>query len=162
MISHANLVKPEELAKLKEKISQIAPHVIFVESFLEPLFLFRADKRSRYGLERFERRKVTTFSGVGTPRSFQLLLSTHRIRPTRNFEFDDHHHFSESELLEIKRVSDSASAEEIITTEKDFYRSPETITKVLNPLVLATRLRISSGEEALLGKLFQLLGVSAA
>jgi tetraacyldisaccharide-1-P 4'-kinase len=103
---------------------------------------------------------VATFSGVGTPRSFQLLLANSLIKPVRNFEFEDHHIFTENELRDIKRVSEAASADEIITTEKDFYRSPELITRVLNPLILAARLRISVGEEVLTERLFRLLGVT--
>jgi tetraacyldisaccharide 4'-kinase len=160
LISHVNLIKPEELEKLKKKIKSLAPKAFLVESCLEPLFFYRADKRSRVSLDRLQNHRVTTFSGVGTPRSFQLLLSSCQIKPARNFEFEDHHPFSDEELQEVKRVSISAAAEEIVTTEKDFYRDPEKITKILNPLVLATRLRILTGEEILNERLFKLLGVT--
>lgn len=160
VISHVNLVKPEELESLKARLQKLAPKAFLVESYLEPLFLYRADKRSRVSLQRLQQRRVSTFSGVGTPRSFQLLLSRCQIKPVRNFEFEDHHVFTKEDLEEIKRVSESASVDEIITTEKDFYRSPGIITKVLNPLVLAARLRIGSGEEVLTDRLFHLLGVA--
>ena len=48
-----------------------------------------------------------------------------------------------------------------ITTEKDFYRSRELITATLNPLILAARLRVVSGEEILTDRLFRLLGVKS-
>jgi hypothetical protein len=60
----------------------------------------------------------------------------------------------------VKYVSEAAASQEIITTEKDFYRAPDMIAKVLNPLVLATRLRIASGEDILTGALSRLLGAS--
>jgi len=102
---------------------------------------------------------VTTFSGIGCPRSLQLLLTRRQIKPIRNFEYDDHHRFSVEELEEIKRVSESSQIEDIITTEKDYFRDPAKMSRVLNPLILATRLRIASGEEILRDRLFQLLGV---
>ena len=159
VITHSNLVRPAELDELRKTIQKTAPAVQMVESYLEPLFFYRAEKRSRVALQRLENQRVTTFSGVGCPRSFQLLLAHSGIKPIRNFEFGDHHRFTTGELLEIKRVSDSASADEIITTEKDFYRAPREITSALNPLVLATRLRIQSGEQILTDHLFRLLGV---
>ncbi|MBI3313397.1 MAG: tetraacyldisaccharide 4'-kinase [Candidatus Omnitrophica bacterium] len=159
VITHADLIPPAELTKLREEIQKLAPKAQVIDSCLEPLFFYRAHKRSRLSVDRLQKHKVTTFSGVGTPRSFQLLLSHFQIRPIRNFEFPDHHHFSEKELGEIKKVSESASSEEIITTEKDFYRAPEIITRVLNPLVLAVRLKILKDEEILAYQIFRSLGV---
>ena len=160
VIAHVNLVAPDELERLRQVILKVAPKVEITESYLEPLFFYRAEKRSRVSLDRLARERVTTFSGVACPRSFQLLLAHHGVKPVRNFEFGDHHAFSEAELKEIKEVSDAASAGEIVTTEKDFYRAPERITRVLNPLVLAARLRIKSGDEALSRRILPLLGVS--
>lgn len=160
VISHSNLVSPEELAKLRDEIRKIAPSAHIVEAYLEALFFYRARKRTRLSPARLQNQRVTTFSAVGTPRSFQLLLSRMGIRAIRNFEFMDHHRYSMQELKEIKQVSVSASADEIITTEKDFYRSPDMITQVLDPLILAARLRIATGEEILTDRLFRLLGVT--
>jgi len=160
VLQNVNLAKREDVQALKEKINKIAPKIFLVESYFEPLFFYRARKRSRVSIERLRHRRVTTFSGLGTPRSFQLLLSRCQMKPVRNFEFGDHHKFTEKEMKEIKRVSESASVDEIITTEKDFYRCPELIAKVLDPLVLAARLRIASGEEILTDRLFRLLGVT--
>ena len=160
VISHANLVPPKQLTELKDEIRRYAPKAQLVESYLDPLFFYRARKKARVPLVKLENQRVTTFSGVGIPRSFQLLLTRHHIRPIRNFEFTDHHVFSKQELQEIKAVSDSASATEIITTEKDFYRAPEMISDVINPLVLAAKLRISSGEDVLNRKIFELTGGS--
>ena len=67
--------------------------------------------------------------------------------------------FTRAELEEIRRVSEQSEVDEIITTEKDFYRAPELITEILDPLVLVTRLRIASGEEILTDRVFHLLGV---
>lgn len=147
VIMHSDLIAIKELEALKEKLRKIAPEAILVEAYLEPLFFYRAKKRARFPINKLQNQKVTTFSGVGSPHSFRVLLTKMKVKPIRNFEFSDHHPFTEHELKEIKEVSDSAYAQEIITTEKDFYRNTELISEVLNPLVLATRLRIHSGEE---------------
>ena len=160
VISHANLVSAEVLKQLKERIRKFAPEPPIIEGCLEPLFFYRAKKHLRLAIERLQNHRVTTFSAIGSPRTFQMLLSRCGIKTVRNFEFGDHHPFSPQELEEIKRVSDSASADEIVTTEKDYYRSPEVIAGTLDPLILATHLRIFSGEEILNAQLAQLLGVA--
>ena len=160
VLTHVNLVSPEELVKLKEQIRGLAPSAFIVESYLEPLFFYRAGKRTRLSISQLANHRVSTFSAVGSPRSFQLLLSHLGIKPIRNFEFCDHHAFTREELKEIGEVSRRSEVDEIITTEKDFYRAPEVITEILDPLVLAARLQISSGEEILTDRVFRLLGVS--
>lgn len=160
VISHSNLVSAKELTEIKNKIYSVTKNAFIVDAYLEPLFFFRAKKRVRVPIERLSRQRVTTFSAIGAPRSFQLLLSHYQIRPVRNFEFTDHHTFSTKELEEIKTISEAASVDEIITTEKDFYRDPDGITQALNPLVLAAKLRIKSGEEIFLERVFRTLRIS--
>lgn len=159
VLTHVNLVGAKELVELRDEIRRLSPHSFLAEAYLEPLFFYRAKKRIRLSLPQLENRRVATFSGVASPRSFQLLLARAGIKPVRNFEFCDHHAFSRKELEEIRQVSEKSEVEEIITTEKDFYRAPDTITEVLDPLVLAARLQISAGEEILTDRIFDLLGV---
>ncbi len=160
VLTHVNLVKPEELESLKKKLSELAPQAGIVESYLEPLFFFRARKRQRVPIERLQNQRVTTFSAVGVPRSFQLILAHSQIRPIRNFEFTDHHPYSRRDLEEIKVVSEAAASHEVITTEKDFFRAPSVIAEVFDPLVLATRLCLASGEDLLRSHVMRLLGSS--
>lgn len=162
VLTHADLVPPKTLDELRKKISSLAPRAARIEAALEPLFFYRASKRSRVPLQQLTGRRITTFSGLGCPRSFQLSLARLGMRPMRNFEFCDHHPFTEQELLEIREVSHKSEAQEIITTEKDFFRNPKLITQVLDPLVLVARMQVTSGEEALTDKIFSLLGVPAA
>jgi len=158
VLNHSNLIKPDMLRGMKKKITDLAPAALLVESYLEPLFFFRAKKRQRVPLEKLADKKVTTFSAVGVPRSFQLMLSNMKVKPIRNFEFSDHHMFSRGDLREIKTMRESSSSDEIVTTEKDFYRTPKDIMEVLDPLVLATRMRISTGEKAFMDKVARVAG----
>lgn len=159
VLTHVNLIGAKELTKLREEIRRLAPRSFLAEAYLEPLFFYRAKRRTRLSLPQLGNRRVATFSGVASPRSFQLVLARLGIKPVRNFEYGDHHAFSRAELEEIRQVSEKSEVEEIITTEKDFYRAPETITEILDPLVLAARLQISAGEEILTDRIFDLLGV---
>jgi tetraacyldisaccharide 4'-kinase len=159
VLTHVNLVTSEELKKLKEKIAVLAPQARIVETMMEVLFLYRAKTRVRMAIEKMNGRRVATFAAVGTPRSFQLVLQRYQLKTVRNFEFLDHHEYTKEELLKIKEVAQSAGAEEIITTEKDFYRSRPLISDTLNPLILAARLKVVSGEDILTDRLFRLLGV---
>ncbi|MBI4115563.1 MAG: tetraacyldisaccharide 4'-kinase [Candidatus Omnitrophica bacterium] len=160
VLTHVNLLAPKELTQLRDEIKKFSPSSFITEAFLEPLFFYRARKRNRLSISSLENRRVATFSAVGSPRSFQILLTRYGIKPVRNFEYCDHHTFSRTELQEIQEVSRNSDVDEIVTTEKDFYRAPKDITEVLDPLVLATRIQVSTGEEILTDRIFRLLGVS--
>lgn len=159
VLTHVNLLGAKELEKVRSEIRLLAPHAFLVEAYLEPLFFYRARRRIRLSLDQLANQRVATFSAVASPRSFQLLLSRLEIKPVRNFEFCDHHAFTREELQEIVSVSEKSEVDEIITTEKDFYRAPEVISQMMDPLILAARLQIASGEEILTDRVFRLLGV---
>lgn len=160
VLTHSNLVKPDMLRGIKKKITDLAPNALLVESYLEPLFFFRPKKNQRVPLDKLAERRVTTFSAVGVPRSFQIILSNLKVKPVRNYEYSDHHMFSRRDLKEIKTMREASGSDDIVTTEKDFYRSPKVITEILDPLILTTRLRISTGEKSLMDKVAKIVGGS--
>jgi tetraacyldisaccharide 4'-kinase len=149
VLTDVNLASRKELEGLKTKIRSYAPKVEFVEAYREALYFYRPGNRERIQPVRLAGERVTTFSGIGTPRSFQMLLNQTGLKTVRNFEFSDHHPFKEKELKEILEAKEASKSGEIVTTEKDFYRSEEAIGKILNPLILKTRLHLTTGETLL-------------
>jgi len=149
VLNDVNLKSRKEVEEIKAKILAVSPQVQLVEAFHEPLYFYRPNSRVRVALERMKEKKVTVFTGVGMPRSFQLLLSQLGVKVIRTFEFCDHHRFSKQELEEIRKMKDLSESDDVITTEKDFFRCRDLVAKVLNPLVLKVRIRISTGEPVL-------------
>ena len=146
VLADVNLIPRKELENLKAKIRKFTPRVDFVEAYREALYFYRPGSRERIHPNRLQRGRVTSFSGIGTPRSFQMLLNQLGLKTVRNFEFSDHHLFTERELNEIFQAKESSESTEIITTEKDFFRCEEAMKKIVKPLVLKVRLRLTTGE----------------
>ncbi|OGX05607.1 MAG: tetraacyldisaccharide 4'-kinase [Omnitrophica bacterium RIFCSPLOWO2_12_FULL_50_11] len=149
ILNDVNLVARQEVEALKSKIRQIAPQIDFVEAYHEPLYFYRPHSGERIYFDRMEGRRVTTFSGIGTPRSFQITLNRLDIKVIRNFEFSDHHFFTEQELKEIRETKELSESEEVVTTEKDYFRCEDKIKIILRPLILKVRLVVSSREALL-------------
>lgn len=149
VLMHVNFLKTQDLRELRKKVSDLAPQARLVQACVEPLFFYRGRDRLRVSIEKMRGKRVTAFSGIGAPRSFQLILQRSKVKPVRNFEFMDHYEFKKKDLEEIRKVSDLAGAEDVVTTEKDFYRSKKLLSEVLDPLVLATRIQFVSGEDFL-------------
>ena len=148
VLTDVNLVPRKNLDDLKMKIRSLAPDVSFIEGRREPLYFYRPSSRDRFRPDRLQGTRVTSFSGIGTPRSFQILLNQLGIKTVRNFEFPDHHAYSERELVEVMKAKEASESQEIVTTEKDYFRSEE-IMKKLRPLILKVRLRLTEGESLL-------------
>lgn len=149
ILNDVNLVSHQEVEAIKSKILKVTGPTDVIEAYHEPLYFYRAHSGERIYFDRMEGVRVTSFSGIGTPRSFQIMLNRLGVRVTRSFEFSDHHFFTDQELKEIWTTKELSESEEIVTTEKDFLRCEEAIKKILKPLVLKVRLRLSSGEALL-------------
>ena len=158
VLMHVNFIKTQELRDLRKKINDLAPQAKLVQAYVEPLFFYRGRDHVRVSLEKMKGKRVAAFSGIGSPRSFQLILQRAKVKPVRNFEYMDHYDFKKKDIEEIKRISDLAGAEDLVTTEKDFYRCKKFLSETLDPLVLATRVQFLSGEDILEDHLMRLLG----
>ena len=149
ILSDVNLTPRKDLEKLKSEIRAIAPKIEFVEAQREALYFYRPGSRERIQPDRLQGQRVTSFSGIGNPRSFQRLLNQLGMKTILNFEFSDHHRYSDRELNEIVKAKESSESEEIITTEKDFFRCEEAMKRIIKPLILKVRLRLTTGESIL-------------
>ena len=162
VLMHVNFLKTQELRDLRKKVADLAPDAKLLQAYVEPLFFYRGRDHSRVSLEKMRGKRVAAFSGIGAPRSFQMILQRSHVKPVRNFEYLDHYEFKKKDVEEIRRISDLAGAEDIVTTEKDFYRCRKLLSETLDPLVLATRVQFMSGEDILEEHLMRLLGIKHA
>lgn len=158
VLNDVNLKPRQELDRLRKSIRSVVGNQIpFIEAYHEPLYFYRPYSRERLSPDRLEGERVTSFSGIGTPRSFQMLLNQIGLKTARNFEFCDHHMYTEQELKEIRAMKEASESDEIVTTEKDFFRCEELMNKIFRPLVLKVRLRFTAGEDVLARRLDELL-----
>lgn len=153
IFNDVNLISRKTFEEIRNQVKALAPKAELMEAQREPLYFYMGRTKERLDLSRLKGRRVTTFSGVGTPRSFQLLISKLGLKTIRNFEFCDHHDFSEEELREIAEVKESSQSDYVVTTEKDFLRKENLIASVLNPLILKVSLRITVGDGILKDRL---------
>lgn len=69
-------------------------------------------------LEKFIKKEIIAFAGIGNPSNFFNLLKENNLNLKRTFSFPDHHNYSVEDFNEI--VNDESAL--IVTTEKDYYR----------------------------------------
>jgi tetraacyldisaccharide 4'-kinase len=67
----------------------------------------------------FAGKPVFAFAGIGRPEKFVASLEDSGAQVVGSCFFDDHHPYSEDEILQLKAVAGEA---QLVTTEKDFVR----------------------------------------
>jgi tetraacyldisaccharide 4'-kinase len=88
------------------------------------------------------------FAGLGSPQGFADTLDAAGVRRVGFAEFPDHHWFTPIDLEELAREARAASAQGLVTTEKDWVRVRDLPRPALPLWVLPMRLVIDAGLEA--------------
>ena len=93
-------------------------------------------------------RRLMAFAGLGSPEGFADTIDAAKVRRVGFAEFPDHHWFTSRDLDELAREARAASAQGLVTTEKDWVRVRDLPRPALPLWVLPMRLVIDSGLEA--------------
>lgn len=68
--------------------------------------------------------KALVVSGIARPEAFESTCQQVGVEPAARMRFDDHHWYSESDGVMIKRVMEERGCDWLVTTEKDLYKLP--------------------------------------
>ncbi len=156
VLTDSDLVSRKDIETVRAKIRKVNPDASFVLAGREPVYFYRAKTGRRFTPDYLEGKRISVFTGIGTPRSFLKMLNRMGVKAICHFEFGDHHRFKNSELREILKMKSTHEIAEVVTTEKDFFRCRDSITEILNPLILKARFRLLEGEAALYDRLERL------
>jgi tetraacyldisaccharide 4'-kinase len=87
-------------------------------------------------------RRLLAFAGLAAPESFVATLSALGASVAGFVEFPDHHAFTRDDIEALTRRAGSASAEGLVTTEKDWVRLRETGRPGVPLWVLSIRMSV--------------------
>lgn len=91
--------------------------------------------------------KVIAFAGIGYPEKFRHTLQTSGFSVLDFIEFADHHPYTIIEIQKLKKLANLYKAT-LITTEKDFFRIPNSYKD--NILILPVALKFTKDQDTLL------------
>ncbi len=93
---------------------------------------------------------VFVFSGVARTERFLQSLNSLGVNVTEHMDFDDHHHYTATDIAQISSHAKSSGAKFIVTTEKDFARLTKNVNDFGLPFLTAMyEVKITKGEEVL-------------
>lgn len=148
------------LESIKRVLSEINPRAMVVESKHEVADFYDINDPARLLTPGSLKGKgVALFSGIGDPDSFVKLAEGAGIKIGLEFEFDDHHNYSDAELSSITAECERRGLDIIVTTEKDAARLSDSqlnIFRGYQVLVMRIALKITRNEKQFLDRLFGL------
>ena len=118
ILTKTNLNRPSYFIYNKLKSLKIASYnskIVSSESLI-------GTKGNIISVNAMQNERTIAVSGIGDPMGFELLLEKLRLNILDHISFDDHHHYSKSDLKIFKTIMGEKEAGFIVTTEKDLIK----------------------------------------
>jgi tetraacyldisaccharide 4'-kinase len=116
--------EPTGAPEIKAKLKKMNPNAEIIECCHSPRYLKNVYSSEKLELAWLQNRKIVALSGIAAPAGFENELSARGAKIVEKIRFEDHHRYTQQEIIEIINKSKTLGAEAIITTEKDAVRFP--------------------------------------
>lgn len=147
IVTHADLAPAGRIADIAELIGRLAPEAVLLECRHRPTRLRRLGAEEVEPPDELAGGRVLAFSGLGRPEAFAGTLASLGADVV-GVAFDDHHFYTEDDVVALRSRAESADCREIVTTAKDAVRL-EGLPGSEGFRVLECELELLSGEEDL-------------
>jgi tetraacyldisaccharide 4'-kinase len=160
MLTKADLEK-KDLLNLRERLKQINPRALIVESVHQPVELYDFDG-VKAALEELRGREVCLLSSIADPISFEKTVSNLGAVISLKFQFPDHYDYQPEDIKRVIKACTERGIKEIITTEKDAVRLSayrvQSREEKIQIFILRIEIRIIKNEREFFDRLHSLLG----
>lgn len=129
VINHAESLDKQGKENLCSQLTKYHPKKIYFMQY-KISYLVNTYTNKKISIESFSNCNVKTFSGIGFPAGFSLLLQKYNIRIIETHNFRDHHNFSGKDINKI--IGNNSYP--ILTTEKDILRIPSELANRISNL----------------------------
>ena len=143
--------------ELKQRLRELNPRLEILECRYKPLYLRDLRTSIRASLGCLRGMKICAVAGIARPEGFKQLLQEQGAVVVETRWFPEHHFYSQQELIDIINQAGQASAEALITTEKDAARFAKLSPSGLPVYSLRVEVETLTGEEDFDRSLLRLL-----
>lgn len=113
-----------EVGELKEKVKQINPNALIVETVHRPMSLTNIFSKSFVQIAKLNQ-AVVAFCGLGDPKSFRATLASLGTDVKEFIPFADHHYYSLQDMDNLKDKCVALGLRVLVTTQKDAVKLTE-------------------------------------
>jgi len=121
VITRCDQIIEAELGKLEEKLRAVNPDLVIARSIHAAVSVKSADEKE-IGFETLKGRKVFAFCGIGNPDAFLKTIQALGCELVGSKAFNDHHHYTDACLADIRTQAGELGADLVLTTQKDWTK----------------------------------------
>ena len=107
---------------IHQRLAQLKPGAHIFEAVHRPVQFMDFRKNKFLPLAEVRGKKVAALSAIGDPFSFEKTVENLDADIVLAARFDDHHVYTDAELLDFAKKCKTLGVKDVVTTEKDFYR----------------------------------------
>ncbi len=159
VLTRCDLATERAVSEIEAQVLQINPDLVIARSVHAPVSVHHADG-SNAPLSTLRGRRVFAFCGLGNPASFLRTVEACGGELLGMQTFNDHHSYSDHDLVELNNQARTCGAELLLTSQKDWTKiAALAVPKGPSNLAyLAVEIRFTAGAESLTALMDQLLG----
>lgn len=130
LLTKADQVPKKRLTEIKNQLVRLNPGTEVITTSHAPAYLRKVGDKSRREID-LEGERVLAMSGIGAPQTFEQTLEDLGAEVAEKIRFQDHHVYTEQELMEVFTLASEKNVDRVVTTEKDAVSmNQEIITKI--------------------------------
>ena len=150
VITRCDQVAEAELSELEKKLRTINPDMIIATSIHAPVYA-KSKGKKEISIEQLKDKKIFAFCGIGNPDAFLNTIKALRAKLVGSRVYNDHYHYTESDLAYIYEQAEHIKADLILTTQKDWTKIAglESVKKDILLVYLAIEITFLAGEDKL-------------
>ena len=155
VLSRADMLDSQELARLRKEIDRHAPEAAWAEVTHAPQMLL-SSTGAEQPIDTLRGQPVAAFSGIGNPAGFRHTLEQCGYRVVAFREFPDHHRYDRGDVESLIDWADPLDVSAVLATHKDLVKlSVDRLGR--HPLLaVAVGLEFLAGQAALEARLEEL------
>ncbi len=121
VMTRCDQIAQPDLDELERKLRSIHPKIVVARSIHAPVCVRSADQDCM-DIEQLRGKKVFAFCGIGNPEAFQSTVRGMGCELVGAKVYDDHHHYTDGDIADIRSQAERLGADLILTTQKDWTK----------------------------------------
>lgn len=143
VLSNSDKVSTAVKESIKKVLLKYIDKIFVLEGVHKPDYIYKASSPEVHlNPNDFIGQKMVSFSGIGSPESFNAGLEKIGISIIKAFSFQDHYVYTWKDFEIIKAEIEKDSNIGVITTEKDLNRSKQDILREFDPYILKVKMEL--------------------
>jgi tetraacyldisaccharide 4'-kinase len=149
VLTRCDQISKSELNRIEKKLQLINPDLIIAKSIHSPVCA-KSAVAEEISVEQLSGKKIFAFCGIGNPAAFLNTIKTIGANLAGSKIYNDHHHYTDSDINDIHTQAKRLGADLILSTQKDHSHCTINDTQYEIPFAyLAVEIKFTSGEDKL-------------